>query len=80
MTCLTPVAETSICTFFLCHRLIRLIATIICSLDTVRVSCKDSCYTAQQTLFPSEWKCVLRIRVSLETDAPSPLHPGNFTN
>lgn len=36
----------------LCHQLISLITTIICSLNSVWVSYMDSCYTVQQTHFP----------------------------
>lgn len=65
--CITPVAETSICIFFPGSLLISLITTIICSLDTAPVSCIDSCYTVQQTLFPSECKCALHIRAAFQS-------------
>lgn len=50
----------------LCHQLISLITTIICSLDTFLVSYMDSCYTVQQILFPSECISPLYIRASVQ--------------
>lgn len=51
----------------LCHQLISLITTIICSLDIALVSYMDNCYTVQQTLFPAECKSPLHTRASVQT-------------
>lgn len=64
----------------LCHQLISLITTIICSLDSVLVSYMDSRYTVQQTRFPLTvnllcisglWFCQLLILLSVQEILPT---------